>query len=288
MAGITLAQSENLTTNELQKGVIETMATESKLLAVLPFLTIEGAGYSYNVEKSLAGVEFRAINSAYDTTAPETARKTEHLVILGGEAVVDSFQAEVHSNVNDLMAVETALTTKAIVNKFEKTFVKGDSANDANAFDGLVKRVEESKVVDATDDIMADLDVLLDEVQGGADALIMNKKTRRALTKVGRKNITHRTNEFGVQVAQYGEIDIIDVEQELLDDDIILAVRFGVHEAVAGLQSKSGVNVKSLGELGATPQLKTRIEWFVGMAVFNPNTVAMRQPVAPETAPESQ
>lgn len=282
MAGITLAQSLDLTNDELQKGVIETMATESKLLSVLPFMTIEGAGYSYNVEKSLAGVEFRAVNKAYNTDPAETERKTEHLVILGGEAIVDSFQAEVHSNVNDLMAVETALTTKAIVDKFTKTFINGDSAKDANAFDGLIKRIAEGQIIerakkeDGTFDLVADIDVLLDTVQGGADALIMNKKTRRALTGKARGNVTYRVNEFGVQVAQFGGVDIIDVEADLLAGDVVLAIRFGAHEAVSGLQSKSGVNVRSLGELGATPQIKTRIEWFVGMAVFNPKTVAMR------------
>jgi hypothetical protein len=281
MAGITLAQSASLTNDQLQAGVIQTMATESKLLAVLPFLTVEGHGYSYNVEKTLAGVEFRAVNTAYNTTAPTTERKTEYLTILGGEAVVDSFQMEVHSNINDLMAVQVALTAKAIAHKYEYTFLNGDSAVDSNAFDGLIKRVVgTSQAIGKTDDMVADIDVLLDMVQGGADALIMNKKTRRDLTAVARQHITYKQNEFGVQVAQFGGVDIIDVDSELLANDIILAVKFGVHEAVAGLQSKSGVMVKSLGELGETPQVKTRIEWFCGMAVFNPNTVAMRKATA--------
>lgn len=283
MAGITLAQSASMTNDQLQAGVIQTMATESKLLAVLPFMTVEGHGYSYNVEKSMAGVEFRAINTAYNTVAPETERKTEFLTILGGEAVVDSFQMEVHSNINDLMAVQVALTAKSIAHKYEKTFLNGDSAVDANAFDGLIKRamaVGGEQVIEASD-IVADLDVLLDNVLGGADALIMNKATRRELTSKAREHITYKQNEFGVQVAQFGGVDIIDVDSELLANGIILAVKFGTHEAVAGLQSKSGVMVKSLGELGETPQVKTRIEWFCGLAVFNPKAVAIRKaPVA--------
>lgn len=281
MAGLTIAQTADLTQDELQKGVIETMATESKLLAVLPFMSVEGHGYSYNVEKSLAGVEFREVNTAYNTTAPTTERKTEFLTILGGEAIVDSFQVEVHSNINDLMAVETALTAKSIGHKYEQTFLNGDSAKDSKAFDGLIKRATAltgDHNVTATADIVADIDVLLDAVQGGADALIMNKKTRRALTAVARTNIDYKVNEFGVQVAHFGGVPIIDVEAEILADEYILAVKFGVHEAVAGLQSKSGVMVKPLGELGATPQLKTRIEWFCGMALFNENTIAMRKP----------
>jgi hypothetical protein len=276
MAGLTLAQTVDLTNDELRAGVIQTMATESKLLAVLPFLSVEGHGYSYNVETAMAGVEFRAINTAYNTVAPQTERKTEYLSILGGEAIVDSFQMEVHSNINDLMAVEVALTAKAIVHKFEKNFIAGDVASDSNSFNGLLFRG--LKEFASTADIQADIDVLLDEVQGGADALIMNKSTRRKLTAVARDYITYKQNEFGVQVAQFGGVDIIDLEAELIGNDVIVAVKFGVHEAVAGLQSKSGLMVKSLGELGETPQVKTRIEWFVGLAVFNPNTVAIRKP----------
>lgn len=290
MAGLTLAQTKDLTNDELRSGVIETMAKESKLLAVLPFLTIEGSGYAYNVEKSLATVGFRAINTAYESTPGTKERKTEHLVILGGEAVVDSFQIEVHSNVNDIMAVETALTAKAITYTFEKNFVAGDVAQDANAFDGLTKRAEitidkeyaqTAVTADKTvvyDTLVNDIDELLDEVQGGADALIMNKATRRYLTTVARDGaITQTKNEFGVQVTQYGGVDIIDVEAEVMPENgKVFALRFGANEAVCGLQSKSGLNVKPLGELGETPQLKTRIEWFCGMAVFNPNTLAMR------------
>lgn len=275
MAGLTINQTAELTQDELRAGVIETMATESKLLAVLPFLTVEGHGYSYNVEKSLAGVEFRELNTAYNTKAPETERKTEYLSILGGEAIVDSFQMEVHSNINDLMAVETALTAKAIVHKFEKNFISGDVATDKNAFNGLMFR--ELPEVENTGDLVADIDVLLDEVQGGADALVMNKATRRKLTSIARQHITFKTNQFGVQIAQFGGVDIIDLEAELLANDIVVAVKFGVHEAVAGLQSKSGISVRSLGELGETPQVKTRIEWFCGMAVFNEKAVAIRK-----------
>ena len=275
MAGITLAQSADLTNDTLKAGVVETMATESKLLAVLPFLNVEGHGYSYNIETDMAGVEFRAINTAYNTVAPTTERKTEYLTILGGEAIVDSFQMEVHSDINNLMAVEVALTAKSVAHKYEQTFLNGDSAVDSNAFDGLIKRFVATAIPKG--DLVADLDVLLDGVQGGADALIMNKATRRALTAVARDHITYKENEFGKQVAQYGGVDIVDVEAEILANDVILAVRFGVHEAVAGLQSRSGLKVKSLGELGETPQVKTRIEWFCGLAVFNPKAVAMRK-----------
>lgn len=284
MAGLTLTESLQMTNDVLQAGVIETLATESKLLAVLPFMTIEGGGYSYNVETALANVQFRAVNDPYEPSKGERVRKTEHLTILGGEAVVDSFQQEVHSDVNNLLAVETSLLAKSIAHEYEKTFLSGDSAADAQAFDGLRKRAEESGAVysfnqdadEGVESLSEHIDVILDAVQGGADALIMNKATRRKLTREARDSITYTTNSLGVQQAQYGDVNIIDVEAEILaTNNEVYAVRFGNNEAVAGLQSRSGVNVKPLGEQGQTPQIKNRIEWFVGMAVFNPNTVML-------------
>ena len=277
MAGMTLSQSAKLTQDVLQQGVVETMATESKILAVLPFMTVEGHGYSYNVEKNLGSAQFRNVNEAYNSTAIETEKETEYLTILGDEALIDSFQMEVHSNINDLMAVEVALRSKGIAHKYETTFLNGQGTS--KDFKGLLKRVADGdQELAGTENLVDDVDALLDMVQGGADALIMNKKTRRKLTAVARDYITYAHNEFGKQVAKYGDVDILDVEQEILADDYVVAVKFGVHEAVAGLQSKSGVMVKKLGELGETPQVKTRIEWFCGCAVFNPKTVAVRKP----------
>lgn len=272
---MTLAQSVKLTNEALQSGVVETMATESKLLAVLPFMTVEGHGYSYNVEKAMGEAQFRNVQEVYNASAIETERATEYLTILGDEAVVDTFQMEVHSNINDLMAVEVALKSKAVAHKYEKTFINGTGT--AKDFKGLLARTAgTAQSVVGTEDIVADIDLLLDMVQGGADALIMNKKTRRELTAKARAYVTYKHNEFGKQVAYFGEIQIIDVEANIVADDIIVAVKFGVHEAVAGLQSKSGVMVKKLGELGESPNIKTRIEWFCGLAVFNPNAVAVR------------
>ena len=142
MAGLTLKESLDMTNDKLQAGVIETLATESKLLAVLPFMTIEGGGYSYNVETGLPDVGFRGLNEAYTPSNATRERKTEHLVILGGEAVVDSFQVEVHSDINNLLAIETALKAKAIANKFEKTFISGDADEDVNALTVLRNVIE--------------------------------------------------------------------------------------------------------------------------------------------------
>lgn len=299
MAGISLAQSARMTNDVLQAGVIEVLATESKLLQLLPFMNVQGSGYTYNIEKNLGSAQFRKVNGGYTIGAIETIPVTERIVILGDEAVVDTYQIAVESDINNLMAIEVALRTKAIAHKFEKCFIDGGKATDAgvpsetkaNEFVGILTRYTEdapanipsealpmfkAQVIEKTEDLIADLDTLLDMVAGGADCLIMNKKTRRQLTAKGRAFCDYRQGEFGTQFVQYGGVDIVDVDGDLLADDVIIAAKFGAKEAVCGLQN-GGVRVTALGEMEVQPQLKTRIEWFVGLAVFNPKTVAIRK-----------
>lgn len=300
MAGISLAQTARMTNDVLQAGVIEVLATESKLLQLLPFMNVQGSGYTYNIEKNLGNAQFRKVNGGYSYGAIETIPVTERIVILGDEAIVDTYQIAVESDVNNLMAIEVALRTKAIAHKFEKCFINGGSATTtagvpsevvANEFVGILPRYTEAtpanipstalslytaQVITKTDDLIGDLDTLLDMVAGGADALIMNKKTRRQLTAKGRAFCEYRQGEFGTQFLQYGGVDVVDLDSELLADDIIIAAKFGAKEAVCGLQN-GGVRVTALGEMESQPQLKTRIEWFVGLAVFNPKAVAVRK-----------
>ena len=300
MAGISLAQSARMTNDVLQAGVIEVLATESKLLQLLPFMNVQGSGYTYNIEKNLGNAQFRKVNGGYNYGAIETIPVTERIVILGDEAIVDTYQIAVESDVNNLMAIEVALRTKAIAHKFEKCFINGGSGvttagvpseSVANEFVGILPRYTEAtpanipaeartlytaQVITKSDDLIGDLDTLLDMVAGGADALIMNKKTRRQLTAKGRAFCEYRQGEFGTQFLQYGGVDVVDLDGDLIADDIIIAAKFGAKEAVCGLQNGS-VRVTALGEMESQPQLKTRIEWFVGLAVFNPKTVAVRK-----------
>ena len=299
MAGISLAQSARMTNDVLQAGVIEVLATESKLLQLLPFMNVQGSGYTYNIEKNLGNAQFRKVNGGYNYGAIETIPVTERIVILGDEAIVDTYQIAVESDVNNLMAIEVALRTKAIAHKFEKCFISGGKAagsgvpseSVANEFVGILTRYTETapanipsnalslfqaQVITKTDDLISDLDTLLDMVAGGADCLIMNKKTRRQVTAKGRAFCDYRQGEFGTQFVQYGGVDIVDVDGDLLADDVVIAAKFGAKEAVCGLQN-GGVRVTALGEMESQPQLKTRIEWFVGLAVFNPKAVAIRK-----------
>lgn len=271
---MTLADSLQLTQDTLQAGVIETLATESKILAILPFMNIQGSGYTYNVETELSDTKFRSVGETIDAGHAGWETRTEALKILGDEAMIDTFQIATYGNVTELMALEVGLKTKAIAHKFEKAFISGDSATNVKEFDGIEKRIKPTQITEEKGVTTESVDELFDLIQGTPSAIIMNKETRRKFTAKYRNFITWSRNEFGVKIAEYGGTPILDLESEVMAEvDAAYAVKFAVKEGVSGL-TNGGVQVKALGEVDNAPQVKTRIEWFVGLAVFNDKAIA--------------
>lgn len=146
---VTLAQAAILSDDELQKGVLETFVIESPILDRIPLMEIEGNSFAYNEEGTLPGVEFRAVNSGYTESTGTVNQKSEKLVILGGDSDVDTFIQKTRSNINDQRAVQDQLKIKAAVYKFQDALINGDTAVDANSFDGLKKRLVGAQVIEA-------------------------------------------------------------------------------------------------------------------------------------------
>jgi hypothetical protein len=307
---LSLAEAAKLSTNDLQRGVIEEFVQTAKVLDRLPLKEIEGNAYAYNTEASLPGIEFRAVNSAYSESTGTFNQKTESLVILGGDADVDTFIAKTRGNLNDQRAEQTALKVKAANYKFQDTFINGDTGVDANAFDGLKKRLSGTQVIDAATNGLpiigassADrhaffdkLDELIAAVDGGADVLYMNKWVKGWLNSAARREGFHSAerDEFGRIVDFYNSIPFEDIGNKA-DGTMILpqtetqgtktaacssiyAVRFGSDEgdrAVTGL-TNGGIDVRDLGEQQSKPAFRTRIEFFCGLAVFGPGAARLR------------
>lgn len=203
----TLVEAAKLSQPDLQRGVIEIFLQESVVLDRIPLKPIEGNAYAYNEEATLPGVEFRAVNVAYAESTGTVNQKTEALVILGGEADVDTFIQQTRSNLNDQRAVQTRMKVKAASYKFQDAFVNGDSAVDANSFDGLKKRLTGGQVLDAATNGLAvmgaddaarqlfldQLDALIAAVpglSGGNGALYMNASIRgKILSALRRLNV---------------------------------------------------------------------------------------------------
>ena len=65
MQYLTLIEQANLVQNSLRRGFIEIFPRTSPVLERLPFMTIAGNAYTYNIEKTMPGIAFRGINETY-------------------------------------------------------------------------------------------------------------------------------------------------------------------------------------------------------------------------------
>lgn len=305
---VTLSQAAVLSQDDLQRGVIETFIIESAVLDRIPLLEIEGNAYAYNNEATLPGVEFRAVNSAYAESTGTVNQATESLVILGGDADVDTFIAQTRSNLNDQRAVQTRMKVKAAVYKYQDAFINGDVAVDANSFDGLKKRLTGAQVISAgtngigvlgSDDaarhaFLDKLDELIAAVGApGPDALYMNKGIlARIKSSARRLTMYDQTRDtFGRTIATYNGIPLLDIGTKADGTEIIpqtetqgsssvassiYAVKFGDDEGDGGVTglTNGGVQVRDLGEIDAKPVYRTRIEFFCGLALFGGKAAA--------------
>src|SRR5436190_13634011 len=144
---LTLAESAKLSTNQLARSVMETLVPNSAVLDQIQFETIAGNAYSYNTEATLPGSEFRAVNSAYTESTGTFTPGTESLTILGGDADVDRFIQQTRSNLVDQMGTQVRMKAKSVAFKFNDAFINGDTAVDANSFNGLKKRLTGGQLI---------------------------------------------------------------------------------------------------------------------------------------------
>jgi hypothetical protein len=301
---VTLPQAALLSQNDLQRGVIETYVQASPILDRLPLMTIQGNAYAYNKEGTLPGVAFRSVNEGYVESTGTVVQATESLVILGGDADVDTFIQQTRSNLNDQRATQTAMKVKAMSYKFQDTFFNGDVTVDPKGFDGLKKRLTGNQVIDAATnglgpvsgghDFFDALDALIGQVQGNCDALYANKSViARIMSSARRLGGADFMNEAltGKRVATYNGIPLLDAGTNPDGTDVlarnetqgtatnassIYAVKFGQDEgdqAITGL-TNGGVNVRDLGEVDDKPAYRTRIEFFCGVATFGGKAAA--------------
>lgn len=278
---ITLVEASKLSQDMLQRGVIETFVRTSCVLECLPFMDIVGNAYGYNQVNTLPSVAFRDVNTGYTESGSSFTYKTDKLVMLGGDVDVDKFIAETRGNLNDQRAIQTELKAKAVAQTYTSTFFYGDTATNPLAFDGLAKRVsgtQDLAVADTTNGTLtlADLNKLMDLVPYGADCLFMSRSTRRIvmnLLQSSQHYLETSVDAFGKPVTMYAGVPIRIVEDDVMPAQAgayeIFAVKFGQEQAVCGL-TNGGVRVTDIGELETKPAYRTRIEWYCGLAVFNP------------------
>ncbi len=287
---LTLTEAAKLSNDLLLAGVIETIVKESPVLQALPFVEITGNGLTYNRENAAPTAGFYAVGDTWAEDTPTFTQVNTALTILGGDADVDNYLKATRSNVQDMEAAVIQLKAKAVRDKFEDTFINGDTSSDANAFDGVNKLAVSGQTVSMGTNgatlTLDKLDELVDRVKGGKPhLLLMSRRSRRKLGALSRATgsgllVTDR-NAFGMMAQFYDGIpigvnDYISDTQTVgssTDCSAVYAVQLG-EGGLVGLTSPGGLQGERGGSLETKDASRTRVKWYVSLALFNALKVA--------------
>lgn len=292
---LTLAEAAKLSNDMLLQGVVETIIKDSPILQRLPFIEIVGNGLTYNQEKTLPSVDFYDVGDTWAESTPTFEQKTANLKIMGGDADVDNFLKTTRSNIQDLEAAVVELKAKAVKDKFEDIFIYGDSTTNAKQFDGLRKLINTTT---ASNQVIAmgatgatltlsKLDELIDAVKGGKpDMLVMSRRSRRKINALVRASgglVENDRDQWGNFIQLWDGIPI-GVSDWLLDThivsgsletattggdcSIIYAVQLG-EWSLCGLTSPGGLQVEPIGSMESKDATRTRVKWYVSLALFS-------------------
>ncbi|HEY92319.1 MAG TPA: phage major capsid protein, partial [Dehalococcoidia bacterium] len=188
------------------------------------------------------------------------------------------------------------LKAKATRHKFEDTFIYGDSAVNAKQFDGLKKLIDTATAsaqviaMGATGATLtlAKLDELIDAVKGNKpDVLLMSRRSRRKLNALvraaGSGMMETERDNWGNFIQLWNGIPV-GINDWILDthtlsgsletattggaNSTIYAVSFG-EGTLCGLTSPGHLAVEPIGSLETKDASRTRIKWYVSLALFS-------------------
>ncbi len=234
---VTLAQAKLNTTDDIDVNVIDEFQKQSWLLDNMIFDdVVNGAGaggtltYGYTRQLTQATAGFRAINAEYTPQEVTKARQTVDLKPLGG-----SFQIDRVLN-NMAAAAETEFQMRNKIKganaAFNDAVINGDTAVDANGFDGLSKALTGSStelgattgtdwttIAAGNDTAFAALDVvdeLIALLDGEPSAILANAKLLSKLRGVARRagyftSDVVTFNSGQTRVERFGNVVLVDM-----------------------------------------------------------------------------
>lgn len=265
---ITLNEMKVGMADKVSQQVIDTFIRESEILEMLPFdncVSPTGGStltYGYVQKKLPSTAAFRAINTEYKASQATTEKKNTELKVFGGKFEIDRVikQAEGIYN-NFAMQMEEKII--AAVGTFHNAMINGDSAVDANTFDGLDKflvgqktEYNTDKVIDLStmDQVKANADVFYEALlklinSTGAHAIMVNEGMKTKIQTVARilGYKTESEEAFGRTITTIGEgkVRIIDLKN-------VVTVTGEGEDAAADETPIIGVKERTVGGSAAT------------------------------------
>lgn len=287
-------EAEKLSTDLLEKGVIDEVIEKDELFALLPFMNVQGKSYTYVREDDIAEGSFLSVNENVPESASTFTEHTTNLRILAGDVDIDKFLITTMGDSNDQVAIQLAQKAKGLGRQFRRTLFTGDAVANPKEFDGLPRLVANDQVIVAGTNgaalSLSALDELKDAIPNGPDCYLMRKGTYRAykalLRASGGTTPEHimLPNLTGVRTPTHDGIPILvsdyipgDVAQGSADDTCsIWAGRFnevdGLHGIVGGGQG--GFQMEEIGTVQNRDAFRYRMKWYVSLVLKSTRSLA--------------
>lgn len=302
---LTLLEASKLNSGDVvQAAVVEMFTQESEVLRVLGFDDIQGNAYLYNREQTLPGIGFRGVNEAFAESTGIINPQMDPLVIAGGDLDVDRFI--IKTNGESVRAGHERMKVKALAANIGLKFIKGDSESNPREFDGLQKRLTGAQLINggaagATSSggdalSLAQLDAAIDAVDNPTH-IVMSKDHARKLSAAAKSTsisgtIDYSKDDFGRRLMTYDGLPVLRLYGADGADTILpyteanpgggSAVGSSIYVLSIGEGKLKGIqngtmDVRDLGELQTTPVYRTRVEWYMGIALLHGRAAARVQ-----------
>lgn len=245
---ITLAQAKLNTQDDIQAGVIDEFRKSSYILdniifddAVTPGTNGATLTYGYTRLITQPTAAFRAINNEYTAQEVTKDRYTVELKPFGGSFGIDRIVANTGGLVDEVN-LQVQQKVKAARALFHDTLINGDSAVDANSFDGLNKAITGSSTeyhastsIDLSTSAALDtnykqfldlLDEFLSNLDGTPTFLGGNSKLITKIKAVARRAgyLTQSEDAFGKKVDAYDGIVLVDLGAKVGSNNPVVSI----------------------------------------------------------------
>lgn len=299
---ITLAEAQKNVQDDLQKGVIDEFRKSSYILDHLTFddaVSPTGGGatltYGYTRLITQPTADFREVNAEYSPSHVEKERYTVDLKVFGGSFEVDRIIANMGGIVDEVQ-LQIEQKTKAARALFNDTFINGDSATNAKAFDGLDKALTGSttefnipetldmstaeKIKENYVAFMFYLDKFLKKLDGKPDFIGGNTDFISVIQLCSKLAGRYQTtkDDWGRQVETYNGIALVDFGAKAgSNDDVVKTLADGTSSLYFGRLGLDGLHGVSMA--GQSP-VKTWLPDFSTAGAVKKGEVEMVAAVA--------
>jgi len=263
---VTLVEAQKNAATAMDYAVID----EFRGNPLLDLLTFEdavspngGGTLTYGYRRLVTGgtAAFRALNSEYTPTEVTTAPATVDLKPLGGSFQVDRVIGRVGPAATGAVALNMGQKVKAARTFFGDQFINGDSDVNANGFDGLDAILTGSSTeIDGaaydwsaldeagSQDVIDVLDEFLSTLDGGAGAIISNRRLLAKIRSAARRAgyYDRSPGAAGSQIETYAGIRLVDAGQKANSNTDVIPVTAGTTDLYAvrlGLDGVHGVSM---------------------------------------------